>query len=130
MLFYDIWKRQEFLTFHFPALQVKTSVPCLIDFCNILYIWILTILVKCISCSWNYFLLQKALVMLCQHTLNATSFMAPSMQSIDNLNIYSQVLLLLLNTKRVKTNSTRLERQVCNISFLFLQVPLVKRDLD
>ena len=63
-------------------------------------------------------------------TKQPVSVLAPSVQSIGNLNIYSQVFLLLSNTKRVKTNSTPLESQVCNISFFFMQVALVKRDLD
>ena len=58
------------------------------------------------------------------------SVLAPSVQSIGNLNICSQVFLLLSNTKRVKANSIPLESQVCNISFFYMEVALVKRDLD
>ena len=63
-------------------------------------------------------------------TKQLVNVFAPSVQSIGNLNIYSQVFLMLSNAKREKTNSTLLESQVCNISFFFVQVALVKRDLD
>ena len=55
-------------------------------------------------------------------TKQLVSVLAPSVQSIGNLNIYSQVFLLLSNTKRVKTNTTPLESQGCHISLFFMQV--------
>ena len=119
MLFYDIWKRQVFdLSLPSVAVENFCHLISLLDWwVSEIFYWILTILVKCFSCSWNNFLPQKSLVMLCRHTLKCNLSFGIFSAIYWQLTWIFIHKISLSHTKREKTNSTPLESQVCNISF-------------
>ena len=119
MLFYDIWKRQVF-DLSLPRVAVE-------NFCHLIFLldwsvseifyWILTILVKCFSCSWNNVLPPKSLVMRCRHTLKSNFGIFSAIYWQLAWTFIHKISLCHIQRGRKPTAQAPLESQVCNVSF-------------